>query len=403
MIRGCLIPLAWGLTALFLHAEEAAPAAIDPSSTQPAPTDLSTIRALLPSTKNSSAHAESNVPAASLPLCLQRASYLRGHNDPILAITYLRQIVTNSDLLPPQRAVAILMLADYLGEQHQEAEALSWLKIWQGLYPGRPEAGAVAYRIGTYYSNMGLPDLARDSFYMALSSTLNQGSVENPEDLKQYQRLTDATLWALSQNEYNGGKWARAAELFARFKNEATTASPLALEQASFLEADCAYQLKQLDTAQHLYEETLQKYPFNPLAPEARLHLYHIYVLQKLPERAKEELQALAWSVRTVWPKDEVYWQKRTANLLLTLNKENATILPPLLQKASQLSPESKTWQNELNHYNRLAFFKKLSSSSQSTVLSADSKEDVFSEEKNLQAMTRSLDQVLPSLSPTIQ
>jgi tetratricopeptide (TPR) repeat protein len=290
----------------------------------------------------------------ALPTCLQRVDYLRQHNDNILAISYLRQLMPDKDLLPQYRARIILELADCLSAEHQVPEALCWLKLWSQLFPGRPEFGAVAYRIGTLYMQMGLTDMARDAFYLALAHTVNEAQVQNADDLKHYTDLTVGTLWSLAVNEYQSGQWARGAELFARFRKEAPSASPISQEKAAFLQADCYYQLRQVDNATSLYEDTLQKHPFNPLAAEARLRLYHLYMIKNAPEKAREQLEALVWTVRTVWPKDEAYWQKQTAEFLLALNEKNAAVLPPLMKQISQLPSEGKTWQEALNHYDAL-------------------------------------------------
>jgi len=198
-----------------------------------------------------------------LPPFLKRVAYLRKHGDNILAISYLRQCANNGDILPQWRARAILQLADCLAEEHQEAEGLCWLKIWMQLFPQRPEIGAVAYRIGAMYTKMGLPDQARDAFYLALAHTINEGQVQTADDLKRYTELTVGTLWGLAANEYQSGSWARAAELFARYRKECPTAPPLSLEKAAYLQADCYYQLKRTDDAFKLYSDTLTAHPFN--------------------------------------------------------------------------------------------------------------------------------------------
>ncbi len=336
-----------------------------------------------------------------LPPYIQQIDYLRKRNDNVMAIAYLRQVLANVDMLPRYRARAILELADCLDSQHQEAESLCWLKIWTELYPARPELGAVAYRIGTHYMQMGLPDMARDAFYIALAHTVNQGQVQNAEDLKQYTRLTVGTLWALAANEYQSGQWARAAELFARYRREAPSASAISLEKAAFLQADCYYQLRQIDNATSLYEETLQQHPFNPLASEARLRLYHLYVLKDAPEQARQELQSLAWTVRTVWPRDETHWQKRTAEFLLALNQKNGSILPPLLRQSSRLPPEGKTWQEMLNHYDALVRCQAATTrANMDSPVNSSSKADVrhgFVEEDDLFELSRYLNRLLPA------
>jgi len=338
--------------------------------------------------------------AMDMPPCFQRVEYLRKHNDYVMAISYLRQVINNGDLVPQYRARAILELADCLIHEHQEAESLCWLKIWMELYPSRPEIAAVAYRIGTLYSQMGLPDLARDAFYLSLAHSVNEGQVQSADDLKEYTRLTEGTLWAMAANEYENGQWVRGAKLFARYRKEATSASQLSLEKAAYLQADCYYQLKQVDNATALYVETLQKHPFNPLAPEARLRLYHLYVIQKAPKKARDELESLAWTVRTVWPKDETYWQKQTAQVLLTLNQKDALVLPPLVQKSAQLPPEGKTWQEALNHYDALVSYEagatQANMTSPVTPSTTDDKKHGLPEDADLLSTERYLNQLLP-------
>ena len=339
-----------------------------------------------------------------LPFCFQRVEFLRKHHDPILATAYLRQIIDNGELVPQYKARAILELADGLSSLHQDAEALCWLRIWAELYPTRPEFGAVAYRIGTLYREMGLPSLARDAYYLALAHTVNQGQVQNPDDLKQYTRLTESTLWELAANESQSGQWARAAELFTRYRQEATSASPVSLEKAAYLQADCSYQLKQTDKAVSLYEAVLKDHPFNPLAPQARLRLYHLYVMKNDYQNAKEDLQALAWSVRTVWPKEETYWQKQTAELLLALNQKNADVLPPLFQQSSQLPPEGKTWQEALDHYDALVSYQAAATQgamdTPAKLAKGTGTRHKIAEETDLMAMNNDINQLLPPQSP---
>jgi tetratricopeptide (TPR) repeat protein len=332
--------------------------------------------------------------------CFDHVEYLRQHDDPILAIDYLKEIATNGSVLAQDRSRAIIELADVLESRGEEAEALCWLKIWTELFPGRREFGGVAYRIAQFYSKLGMSDLARDAYYLALAHAVNQGDMVEKNDLMNYNKLTTAALWGMSANEYEAGQWARAAELFDRYRREATAANAFSLEKSAFLQADCYYQLKQADDAIKLYADTLTKHPFNPLAPQARLRLYHLYVLKNQPEKAQAELQSLVWTVRTVWPKDEAYWQKQTAQLLLAINQKNADVLPPLVQKSALLPPEGKSWQDTISHYDALVSYQVVKSHA-----IADGNADSFSkvldknsleEENDLLVMNNRLNQVLP-------
>jgi tetratricopeptide (TPR) repeat protein len=338
------------------------------------------------------------------PYYFQHVDFLRQHNDLILADDYLRQIITRGNVLSQYRSRAILELADCLEAGKNHAESLCWLKIWMQLYAARPEFGAVAYRMGTLYRQMGLPDLARDAFYLALAHTVNQGEVKSEEDLKQYTRLTEGILWALAANEYQNGQWARAAELFQRYRQEATSTTAHSQEEAAFLQADCYYQLRNTPAATALYEETLKDHPFNPLAPQSRLRLYHLYIVQNAPLKAQAELEALVWTVRSVWPKDEAYWQKQTAELLLAINQKNVVVLPPLLQESALLPPEGKTWQEALDHYDTLVGYQAATMhSNMDKILGSSAKPSdsgVLAEERELLAMDRQMNQVLPLAQP---
>jgi tetratricopeptide (TPR) repeat protein len=338
------------------------------------------------------------------PSCFGQVEYLRSHRDNLMAIDYLKKIVTNTDLSPRDRSRSIIELADCLAAEHQESEALCWLKIWTQLFPGRTEFGAVAFRIGTIYTHMGLPSLARDAFYLTLAHTLNEGQMQNDADIHEYQRLTVGTLWALATNEYGAGEWARGAKLFHRYYTEATTGSAISLEKAAFLEADCYYQVHDAAKALSLYEDALAKHPFNILAPEARLRLYHLYLMKGETQKAQDDLESLVWTVRTVWPKDEAYWQKQTAQLLMAINKDSKTVLPPLLQTSSKLAAnakttEGKTWQDSLNHYDALVGYEAAAAPG-----SVEGKKDAgmtdvhhhLSEDDDLLALDRNLNQLLP-------
>jgi tetratricopeptide (TPR) repeat protein len=336
-------------------------------------------------------------PTEKLPPFLRHAEYLRSHHDDASAAEYLQAVVTNdADISSRDRARAILDLADSLQAVQRPAETLCWLKIWMGLYSGRPETAAVAYRMGRMYTQMGLPSLARDSYYLALSFAINQGQVQNPDDLQHYQRLTNGTLWALAENEYQAGQWARAAELFDRYRREAPMASPGSLVKATYLQADCYYQLRDAARATAAYTAVLEQHPFHPLAPQARLRLYHLDMLANQTAQAQGQLQALIWTVRTVWPQQEAYWQKQTAELLLALNHRSGKLLPPLLAKSGRLRGQDKAWQGELDHYDKLAKFQADTMPTIHPQASADAAMPGLREQDDLMAMQHSIADLAP-------
>jgi outer membrane protein assembly factor BamD (BamD/ComL family) len=333
-------------------------------------------------------------------VCFNHADYLRAHHDPYLAASYLKEIATNGAVLPQDRSRAIIELADTLESQGNEAEALCWLKTWCALFPGRREFAGVAYRIATFYDKLGMTDLARDAYYLSLAHAVNQGDIIAKDDLASYSKLTAATLWGLADNEYQAGQWSRAAELFERYRRQATAAAPFSLEKSEYLEADCYYQLKQADNAIKLYADTLTQHPFNPLAPQARLRLYHLYVVKGQPGKAQAELESLIWTVRTVWPKDEAYWQKQTAQLLLAINQKNLDTLPPLVKESALLPPQGKTWQETLNHYDALVSYQVVKTGKlpgrQTNSFSKFGDKNSLEEQHDLLVMNDRLNKVLP-------
>jgi tetratricopeptide (TPR) repeat protein len=336
--------------------------------------------------------------------CFAHADFLRQHHDPVLAISYLKEIATNGTVLPQDRARAIIELADTLESQGESAEALCWLKVWCELFPGRREFAGVAYRIASFYDKLGMTDLARDAYYLSLVHAVNQGQMIGKDDLAAYNKLTTATLWGLSANEYAAGQWSRAAQLFERYRREAIAATPLSLEKSQYLEADCYYQLKQADDAIKLYADTLRQHPFNPLAPQARLRLYHLYVMKGQPGKAEAELESLIWTVRTVWPKDEAYWQKQTAQLLLSINQKNSDVLPPLVKESALLPPQGKSWQDTINHYDALVSYQVVKTGGvpgrQANIFSKIGDKNSLEEQNDLLVMNNRLNQVLPPNPP---
>lgn len=377
----------------------------DPSASAPSPDPNAVTDRTYGATSFNDTLSEPVKPTQDAPedtlSCFAHADYLRAHNDPILAINYLKEIATNGKLLPQDRARAMIQLADTLQSCGEDAEALCWLKTWCVLYPARREFAGVAYRLASLYSRMGMTDLARDAYYLALAHAVNQGQMVNHDDLASYNRLTTATLWGLAANEYAAGQWARAAELFDRYRREATAASPFSVEKSEFLQADCCYQLKQADDAINLYASTLAQHPFNPLAPQARLRLYHLYMMKNQPAKAQAELESLVWTVRTIWPKDESYWQQQTAQLLLALNQEDANVLPPLVKVSALLPPQGKTWQDNINHYDALVSYQVVKiggvSSHQANAFSKVGDRYSQEEQDDLMAMNNRLNQVLPA------
>jgi len=105
--------------------------------------------------------------------------------------------------------------------------------------------------------------------------------------------------------------------------------------------------------------------------------------------------------VRTVWPQDEALWQRRTAELLLALNRQDGSVLPPLLEKSAQLAGQDKAWQAELGHYDRLASLEATIPQSGKAPTDAPSspaaKRKGLREQDDLAAMQQSIEALTPA------
>jgi hypothetical protein len=107
--------------------------------------------------------------------------------------------------------------------------------------------------------------------------------------------------------------------------------------------------------------------------------------------------------VRTVWPKDEAYWQAQTAQLLLAINQKNADVLPPLVKESACLPPQGKSWQQTINHYDALVSYQLEKTGGvarcQDNSFSKAGDKNSLEEQHDLVVMNSLLNHVLPTAS----
>ncbi len=329
-----------------------------------------------------------------LPVYLKQVQIMLNQHDLHMAISYLRSMVPSGILSDADRSRAIIELADSLVETGQDAEALVWLKTWIEQYPGRPEAGGIDFRIGCLYQRIHMYNLSRDAFYLALAATINHGSIKNPSDLHEYSLLSTDILWKLSEIEFQCGDFARADKLMGRYLLEADGASATSKERAEFIRADCSYQLHSLEEAKKRYEQCLSKYPFNPLALDARLRLYHVCILLKQTDEAREDLDALIWTVQTVWPNQESTWRKRVAEMLLAVHSNDPTLQQPMITALGKIVEKKD---EELAHYVRIRSLQFDAIPTQSIPEVTDQTQIVRlkQDDQDLDKLSKTLDQIL--------
>jgi len=126
-------------------------------------------------------------------------------------------------------------------------------------------------------------------------------------------RLTDGTLWAMAANEYETAS-GRAGPSYSPLPQGSHLCEPAFAGKGGFSPSRLLLPA-QADRQGH---ESLRRdnegAPIHPLAPEARLRLI-ISMLSRRSRTSPDELESLGLDRSHVWPKDETYWQKKTAQI----------------------------------------------------------------------------------------
>ena len=95
---------------------------------------------------------------------LRQAEYLRTHRDTVMLISYLQQSLFDPDISDLDRSRGMIELADAPSRGAPPGRCDGLAETLAATAPGPSgEAGAVAYRLGSLYTQMGLPSLARDT------------------------------------------------------------------------------------------------------------------------------------------------------------------------------------------------------------------------------------------------
>ncbi|MEM9444247.1 MAG: tetratricopeptide repeat protein [Verrucomicrobiota bacterium] len=236
--------------------------------------------------------------------------------DGIMAKSLLDTLLLRSDLTVDERALATMLQASLALDNGDVAEGIVWLHSWLDQFPHHIEVPYVHFLLGQCYMEVAAYDRARENFYLTMSTSVLKVSNSKGEATTYPMMLSKVAKWALAETEYQRGNWPRARELFARFKKQEPGAGVL-VESSIYREADCAYQMHQVDEAIELYNNALAVGPFHPFSPEAWLRLVQLYGLKNEHEMQVKSLNSFIWVVKSLDQENAAYWRERCAKFLL--------------------------------------------------------------------------------------
>lgn len=239
-------------------------------------------------------------------------------------------IIDNENSSQDDLASANLMLADIARIQHKDSKALVILNKWTNTFPAHPLLPKVNFTLGQIYRNMHSYDRAREYFYRALSSDVAMAVRSENGGSSLDLRLSQAAKWELAETEFQAENWDRSYELFQRFKVQNPEAEELC-QAASYRQADCLYCLNKTPDAIKAYERILATASFHPFAPEAWLKLITLYGRAGQMRQKGKALETFIWLIHNSYPKQEAYWQRRCASILIEFVKDRPDDVRSLL------------------------------------------------------------------------
>ncbi len=266
-----------------------------------------------------------------------------------LAEEILDDLINKPGVIRPIIAEAVELRGRIALMNDRPAEAIVWFRRYVENYADQTDAPYVDFLLGQTYLETGSYDRARENFYKTLSFTINKAASLNVEDYQASLHLTQAASWELAEAEYLNNNWARADELYTRFKHQ-NPGMGLLVDTANYRVADCSYQLgKSLDAIAR-YESALAESPFHPFAIEAWLRLISLYGAAGDSKRQIDATYSFIWLANTLQENDKMYWQRRCADMLLSEYKERPEKQIPILETILAFD-KSESWMKMLDFY----------------------------------------------------
>ena len=283
---------------------------------------------------------------------LAQAKLLTKRNDFDTAQQLLDKLIARPGVDRPVVAEAVFLKAQLLQQTDQMTNAVIWYERYITNYPDQTEAPYANFLLGQCYKQLGNYGRARESFYNTMSFAIKQASTLQSDDFSSAVRLSQAAAWELAETEYLANNWERADELYARYVKQNPSMERLC-ETAAYRQADISFQLNRPKEAISRYETALAMAPFHPFAAEAWLRLVSLYGLNGDQERQNQALQSFIWVVDTLEKDDQLYWQRRCADQLLSQYKDHLADQIPLLETIlkNQNSQNAESWMRMLDFY----------------------------------------------------
>jgi TolA-binding protein len=266
-----------------------------------------------------------------------------------LAEEILNDLMNRPGVIRPVVAEAVYLQGRIALMTDQQAKAIVWFRRYIDNYADQANAPYVNFLLGQVYKETGAYDRARENFYKTLSFTVNKAASLTQEDYDSSVRLTQAASWELAETEYLSNNWARADELYTRFKRQNPSLDTL-INTANYRLADCSYQLGKSIDAISRYESALAESPFHPFATEAWLRLISLYGAAGDKKKEIDATHSFIWLVNTLQEDDKMYWQRRCADMLLSQYKDDPEKQIPILETILS-TDKSESWMKMLDFY----------------------------------------------------
>lgn len=178
-------------------------------------------------------------------------------------------------------------------------------------WPADPRVPEVLLRQGLLFRQMGLNNLALAKFYSVMTAAL----VLKSDHLEYYQRLVLQAQIEIAETHYLGGRFADAAEFYARLLRQNSPYLNRPLAQYRLIRSLAAVGRAE-EAASHAYD-FLERYPGAAEQPEVRFLLAtSLKQLGRNGEALQQVLQLLTEQRARSADRPELwaYWQRRTGN-----------------------------------------------------------------------------------------
>ncbi len=201
--------------------------------------------------------------------------------------------VLDSPVREEFKRTALLELALTAQESGRPVQAQQILSQYVGLYPEDPSTPGVLLRQGLLYRQMGATEMALSKFYGVMTTILNR----KLDTAGNYQRLVLQAQTEIADTYYGEGKYAEAAELFARLLK--SSATELNRQEIELKQLRCGSQMQQYSNTVARAQEYLTRYGDQPEA--GFLLAAALHQLGRKPEAINQVLHLLESPASAEW------------------------------------------------------------------------------------------------------